>query len=52
MAIRDSQDQKNYTIDFDPARFPQSRQLHVGSHVVISASFSGRHYVADNLTIR
>ncbi|MGA7521399.1 MAG: hypothetical protein WBW84_02900 [Acidobacteriaceae bacterium] len=52
MAIRDSQDQKNYTIDFDPARFPQTSQLHVGSHVVTSATFNGRHYVANTLSIR
>lgn len=52
MAIRDSQDQKSYMIGFDPARFPQSGQLHVGSHVIISASFDGRHYVANTLTIR
>jgi hypothetical protein len=52
MAIRDSQDQKSYTVDFDPARFPQSHQLHVGAHVVLSASFDGRHYVANSLTVR
>lgn len=52
LALRDSQDGKNYTIAFDPARFPQSRTLHVGSHVIISASFNGRQYVANSLTIR
>ncbi|MGA8530598.1 MAG: hypothetical protein WB622_12850 [Acidobacteriaceae bacterium] len=52
IAIRDSQDQKTYTIYFDPARFPQSTQLRVGSHIVTTASFDGRHYVADHLTIR
>jgi hypothetical protein len=52
LALRDSQDQKNYTIYFDPARFPQSSQLRVGSHVVLSASFNGQHYVANSLTIR
>ncbi len=52
LAIRDSQDQKNYTIYFDPARFPQSSQLQVGSHVIMSASFDGRHYVANTLTVR
>lgn len=52
MAIRDSQDGKNYTIAFDPARFPQTHTLHVGSHVVLSASFNGRQYVANTLTIR
>jgi len=52
LALRDSQDQKNYTIYFDPARFPQSTQLRVGSHVVLGASFNGQHYVADSLTVR
>jgi hypothetical protein len=52
VALRDSQDQKNYTIYFDPGRFPQSSQLRVGSHVVISAGFNGQHYVANSLTIR
>ena len=52
IALRDSQDQKNYTIYFDPSRFPQSTQLRVGSHVVLSAGFNGQHYVADSLTVR
>jgi len=52
IALRDSQDQKTYTIYFDPARFPQSRQMHVGSHVVLSAGFNGQHYVVNSLTIR
>jgi hypothetical protein len=52
IALRDSQDQKNYTVYFDPSRFSQSGQLHVGSHVVISASFDGKHYVANSLTVR
>jgi hypothetical protein len=52
LALRDSQDQKSYTIYFDPGRFPQSSQLHVGSHVILSASFNGQHYIANSLTIR
>jgi hypothetical protein len=52
VALRDSQDQKTYTIYFDPSRFPQSNQLHVGSHVIMNASFNGQHYVANSLTIR
>lgn len=52
IALHDSQDQKTYTLYFDPARFPQSAQLHVGSHVIMSASFNGQHYVANTLTVR
>ncbi len=52
VALHDSQDQKTYTIYFDPSRFPQSGQLHVGAHVIMSASFDGRHYMANTLTIR
>jgi hypothetical protein len=52
IALRDSQDQKTYTVYFDPSRFPQSTQLHVGSHVIMSAGFDGQHYVANTLTIR
>lgn len=52
IAIHDSQDQKSYTIYFDPERFPQSGQLHVGSHVIMNASFNGQHYVANSLTVR
>lgn len=52
IALRDSQDQKNYTIYFDPSHFPQSSQLRVGSHVIMNAGFDGQHYVANSLTIR
>lgn len=52
VSLRDSQDQKNYTIYFDPSRFPQSTQLHVGSHVIMNAGFNGQHYVADTLIVR
>jgi hypothetical protein len=51
LALTDPRDQSNYTIAFDPARFPASRQLHEGSRVGVDASFDGRHYVANKLNI-
>jgi hypothetical protein len=51
LALTDPRDQSSYTIAFDPARFPASRQLHEGSHIGVNASFDGHHYVANKLSV-
>lgn len=51
LALTDPRDQSSYTIAFDPARFPLSRQLHEGSRVGVSASFDGQRYVATKMAL-
>jgi hypothetical protein len=51
MALTDPRDQRSYTISFNPAQFPASRELHEGSRVGVTASFSGRQYVANKLDV-
>lgn len=51
MGLTDPRDQRNYTISFNPAQFPASRQLREGSRVGVTASFSGKHYVASKLDV-
>jgi len=51
MAITDPRSGKSYTIEFDPAAFPASQRLRVGSHVGAMASFNGRRYVASKLDV-
>lgn len=48
-ALVDPRDEKNYKISFDPARFPASKYLHTGEHVVVNATFDGTHYVANEI---
>jgi hypothetical protein len=47
----DPRDEKSYQIYFDPARIPASRNLHLGDHVRIAATYKAAHYVADDITI-
>jgi len=51
MAITDPRDQQSYTIAFNPAQFPASRTLRIGSRVGASASFNGKQYVASKLDV-
>jgi hypothetical protein len=41
-----SGDGASYSISFDPARIPESRDLHQGSRVTVTATFDGTGYVA------
>jgi hypothetical protein len=52
LALLDAQDQQSYKIFFDPALFPDARDLRVGSRVKVTAEFDGAHYVAKALAIR
>jgi hypothetical protein len=46
LVLVDPKDDQSYSIVFDPSRFPMSRDLHMGTHVVVNADFDGSHYVA------
>ena len=44
--LLDPKDDQSYSIVFDRNRFPMSRDLHVGTHVTVTANFDGANYVA------
>ena len=50
-AVLDAQNDQSYKISFDPAVFPETRNLHEGSHVKVTAEFDGTHYVARTITL-
>jgi len=45
--VVDPRDDRTYTISFNPASFPISKDLHEGAHVRVTANFDGAHYVAS-----
>lgn len=51
IALTDPRDGRSYQIAFNPASFPNSHELHEGSHVGVTASFDGRRYVASQLNL-
>jgi hypothetical protein len=51
LSLTDPRDQRSYTIAFDPAQFPASRNLRLGSRVGANASFNGKQYVANKLDV-
>jgi hypothetical protein len=51
LVLVDPKDDQSYSIVFDPSRFPMSRDLHVGAHVTVNATFDGSHYVATGARI-
>lgn len=50
LVVLDPRDDKSYKINFDPAQFPVSHQLHEGTHVTVKANFDGSQYVASEIT--
>ncbi len=50
-ALVDPRDDKNYKISFEGARFPATRDLRVGDHVVVNTSFDGVRYVANEVKV-
>lgn len=52
LAVVDPRDGKSYTISFDPARFPVSRDLRRGTQVTVTATFDGVRYVADTIEVK
>lgn len=51
MVILDPNDNESYQVSFDASRFPESRELHEGSRVRVTANFDGSRYVASAITI-
>lgn len=51
MTILDPRDSQTYDVRFEPSMFPDSRQLHVGSHVKVTTVFDGSRYTASQITI-
>ncbi|MBV8281809.1 MAG: hypothetical protein JO347_07070 [Candidatus Eremiobacteraeota bacterium] len=51
LAVTTSNADSSYKISFDRARFPQTRDLHDGSNVNITAVFDGTHYVATKIEV-
>lgn len=51
LTLVDPTDNSSYTIFFNPAGFPVSRDLHEGSRVRVTASFDGTRYVASAITV-
>lgn len=49
--VVDDGNNQDYKISFDPASFPDSRDLHEGTHVNVAAEFDGRDYVAHEIAI-
>jgi hypothetical protein len=52
LVIVDPRDNQSYQFSFDPSRFPNSRQLHEGAPVRVTASFNGGDYVASEITLQ
>lgn len=50
LSVVDPRDGKSYDLVFDAARFPVTRGLHLGSHVMVTATFDGSRYVASAIT--
>lgn len=52
MALLDPLDGNNYTIYFNPALFPETRNLHEGSNVRVTANFDGQRYLASSISLQ
>jgi|CZKL01.1.fsa_nt_gi hypothetical protein len=50
LVLVDPRDEKTYTINFDPARFPISQKFHSGLHLRVAANFGGNRYTASEIT--
>jgi hypothetical protein len=50
--VANANNDQNYKISFDPAVFPETRNLHEGTGVKVTAEFDGSRYVARAITIQ
>ncbi len=46
LVLLDPKDDQSYSIVFDRSRFPMSQDIHIGTHVTVTTTFDGSHYVA------
>ena len=51
MVLVDSRDGRSYSISFDSARLPMSRQIHEGKNITVTADFDGARYQASAIKI-
>jgi hypothetical protein len=49
--VANANNDQSYRISFDPAAFPEARNLHEGTNVKITAEFDGSRYVAREITV-
>jgi len=49
LVLIDPTDHRNYKISFSSALFPQSRNLHLGDHVMVTATYNGTGFMASML---
>jgi hypothetical protein len=49
--VANASNDQSYKISFDPAAFPETRNLHEGTSVKVTAEFDGSRYVARTITI-
>jgi hypothetical protein len=49
--VANANNDQSYKISFDPAAFPEARNLHEGTNVKITAEFDGSRYVAREITV-
>ena len=47
LVLVDPTDEHEYQISFDSARLQVSKNLHIGDHIMVAASFDGTRYVAS-----
>ncbi len=52
LVVVDPRDNQRYPISFDPARFPVSQHLHLGTPVMVTANFDGTRYVASAIQVK
>jgi hypothetical protein len=50
--VANANNDQSYKISFDPAAFPETRNLREGTSVKVTAEFDGSHYVARAITIQ
>jgi len=50
--VANASNDQSYKISFDPAVFPETRNLREGTSVKVTAEFDGSHYVARAITIQ
>lgn len=51
LIVLDPRDKKSYEIHFNSASLAVSNRLHIGGNVTVTASYDGRQYAAQNITI-
>jgi hypothetical protein len=51
LVVANKTDGKSYDLDFDPVRVAAAKDIHEGADVTVNATFDGRRYVAQNVTL-